>query len=1141
MTADYVVRADVLRSIPLDRSAIIEASAGTGKTFTLEHLVVDLLLTRGVTLDQVLVVTFTEKASNELRLRLRTKLEELGSGRGEKLSDAAAKEANFWAIDDVAKQRLELAQRAFDAATITTIHAFCQRVLRENAFASGRMFREQQVDGRDAFARAMRESLRRDITRDDGRARWLEAALRNGWSIDRIEQLLWDCLESRGELRPSLDLQALEHALEAFPIEDARSGGGVSEMCRWGMHPSTAKTVARRLRDLAGVVERAHSSGSIPAYLIEAQEVGLPYLFEKLPVSENSSGPAARLCGAAARLVRSTPTFSAGLAQMLLPVVRRELARRKREAGQYDFDDMLGLVDEALHGPRAGPLARELRERWRYVLIDEFQDTDETQWSIFRRAFFEGPNRSVLYLVGDPKQSIYRFRGADVDTYLRARDEVVAAGGTRVALNRNYRSTSALVSACNAIFDQNAGSPIFTGSLQYSSVTCGRPDRTLVDGDGRALSPVVVMRFAAPDAEALSTLGPWMAREIRTITDPSRPWRLDGCALGHGDVYVLTRTAREGRAIGVALRAARIPYAFYKQDGLFQTNEAREVRTLLVAIEDPSNRARRLASWLTPFFGLPLTTIERARDLPSNHPLVSRLHAWKSLADLRDFERLFENIVQSSGVVRRQIFFADGERELTNYLHIFELLLEHAHRCHATLRDLVRELSGLITGSRLPLDLEGNVQRLESERRAVQIMTIHKSKGLEAPIVFVVGGFSHQRGDEVRVYHENGKRMAWIGQVSDPQVDVQAKAEEREEEQRLMYVALTRAKGRLYLPGARGEAKTMRGPYNVINRRVAEIAGCGDPIMSVQEVFAPDGSTAVPPGDRHGGWRPEVLLLRDDGDSAKLAELRRRRAGPFMTSYTRMKGESLATPPTTRGILHVDRRPQTELRGARASGVFLHEVLERVPLASFGRGTGNFDAWRSRLDVSSLFQEALAAHRIDSEQRDHAERLVWTAYTTSFPLPRGAQVDGVASVPRVVREMGFVFPMLNAQAAASSGGVRGYVRGSIDVAFERDGLTYFIDWKSDSLATYSFATLDEYVTAQYLPQARLYAVAIVKLLGIRTREEHDARFGGMLYCFLRGLDGRGEGVWSMRPTWDEVLAWEKALRGPRRRLGEPPP
>src|ERR1019366_2124932 len=335
-----------------------------------------------------------------------------------------------------------------------TIHAFCQRVLRENAFSSGRLFEEQQVDGRDSFAKALREALRREVATDPMRAPWLEAALRTGWSIGRIEELLWKCVQAHGELPPEFDPAALDAAIAAFPVEDARQLDGRDVMRSWGVNAQTAKKVGSTLWDLALLVESARDSRDAPSFVMQSDEVDFAHLLDKLPAHLPQPGPTGAACAAALQLPRTTPSLTAALARSILGPVRHELARHKREVGQYDFDDMLALVDEALRGPRASALIAAMRERWRYALIDEFQDTDETQWSIFRRAFFEPDARgerdkSVVYLVGDPKQSIYRFRGADVETYLRARDDVAAAGGERVVLETNYRATRALIDAQN--------------------------------------------------------------------------------------------------------------------------------------------------------------------------------------------------------------------------------------------------------------------------------------------------------------------------------------------------------------------------------------------------------------------------------------------------------------------------------------------------------------------------------------------------------------------------------------------------------------------------------------------------------------------------------------------------------------------
>ena len=1132
MTARHVARPSVLRGVPLDRHAVIEASAGTGKTFTLEHLVVELVLTADVTLDRILVVTFTEKATNELRVRVRAKLEELLAGRVADADEAQVRAGDFWTLDDAARARLARALHGFDGATIATIHAFCQRVLRENAFASGRLFEEQQVDGRDTFGRALRDALRSDIARDPARAVWLGAALQAGWSIADLESLLWSCTQAKGELRPVFDPATLDAAVAAFPVDDARRMEGKEAMRSWGLPAPTMRKLGNELYQLALTVERAREGGGSRTLVLDPGEVDLDYLVEKLPGILPRPGPTGLACSAALDIARATPSLAAAVAGSALPAVRAELARRKRQAGQYDFDDMLSLVDDALRGPRGGALVRRLRDRWRFVLIDEFQDTDETQWDIFRRAFFEpdASGKSTVFLVGDPKQSIYRFRGADVETFLAARDQVARSGGETLRLERNFRATPSLVEATNALFAQDAA-PFFTGSIRHEPVTCGKTESTLVDGDGRAVTPLHLLRF---EREIVPTqLGALVAREIRGITDPARPWRLDGRALEHHDVFILTRTKNEGRAMGAALRAAGIPHAFFKEDGLFQTDEAREIRTLLAAIQEPAHRARRVAAWMTRFFDLSLADLERTRDIAPTHPYVARLQGWKALADTRDFERLFESIVQESGVLRREIFFADGERALTNTTHILELLLEHARRTPGTLGDLLHVLSGLVEATRMPLDMEGNVQRLESERRAVQIMTIHKAKGLEAAVVFVAGGWSPGRSDQVHVVHEDGRRLAWVGTMRGD-VKARAKEEEREEEQRLMYVALTRAKGRLYLPVVRkeGAAVRLRGPYDAVNRRLADLA-TGSPLATVEDpprlvvLLGPSANDAA-----SEAWRPPAELLAREpvGDHAALRE---QRAGAVVTSYTRMRG-ARAGARSAWGAEEVQRRAEKGeeidaargpvLRSARASGVFVHEVLERISLASFE--AADFESWCAMPEVAALFDEAIAIHRVDPAQRGHAQQLVWSAFTTAVPLPGGAALARLASAERVVREMEFVFPVAVASA---------YVRGSLDMAFDHAGRTYFVDWKTDSLPGYDAVTLERHVSSHYEEQVTLYALATVKLLGVRSREEHDARFGGILYCFLRGFGHGGQGLWSARPEWAQLKAREGDLSARWRR------
>jgi exodeoxyribonuclease V beta subunit len=1146
-----IARPALLRELRFDRSAVLEASAGTGKTYALENLVVELVLARQVEIERVLLVTFTERATSELRERVRAKLESLQANRAELASDEDVRMGDFWTLDAAAKVRVTRALHAFDGVTITTIHAFCQRCLRGIAFAGGRLFDETQVDGREAFGRALRDAVR-SVANDEIRGPWLEAALRTGWRVSRIEELLWRCAAARADLRPRLDAKALSAALAAWPVELARTCDLHGPMRAWRVHSQTAKAVIKGLSELGQVVERTRSR-SLAQYVLEASSLKLDYLLEKLSGLPSEPAPAARVCAAAVELARCTPSFAAGFAEAILPVVTQSLIRTKRETGRYDFDDMLLVVDEALRGPRGRSLVASMRRQWRYAFIDEFQDTDETQWSIFRRAFFEESDSgspSSVFLVGDPKQSIYRFRGADVATYLSARDAVIDSGGDRLTLDRSYRATSSLVDATNAIFDQDAAEPVFTGRVTYSPVRCGRPERRLVDDDGREVSPVHLLRFEKE--VSLSALAGLIAREVALLTDPLRPWRLDGRPLELRDVFVLTRSAKEGRILGEALREHGVPHAFYKEEGLFQSAEAIDLANVLAAIADPSDRAKCLSAWLTPFFGLPLSVLDRARDLPPGHPLVARLLGWKALADVRDFDGLFESLLADSGVVRREIFFGRGERTVTNLQHLVEILTERAQGGRKSVDDLVTELVGLRTRTRATLDIEGNIQRLEGDRPAVQIMTIHKAKGLEAPVVFIAGGTSSPRSEDVHVYAGEGRRLAWVGPVS-AAVKPAVKEGEDEEEERLMYVALTRAMARLYLPcvAEGGKAKALSGPYGRVNRRLFDVGLASGMTWTSEDV--PQESPKGEPWSRSPiTWCPPRSLLAPSAPEVSYDTLRARCSGPVATSYTRMRAERLGaladSSRTEEPGRHAAPSPEdpigaTTLRAARSSGVFIHELLERVPLTSFAQ-SASIDTWRAWPDVAAVVSEAMAAHRVSPAQRGHAEKLVWAAYTTPIDLPERGRVDRLAAAAHVAREMRYAFPVGGPrelrggrEPATVERAPEIFVRGSIDLVFEHEGLAYFVDWKSDSLKAFAREDLEPHVAEHYREQLALYTLAVVKLLGVTTEREYLARFGGVVYCFLRGMGAEGRGVWSAHPSWADVLDWSDDLRAGRS-LGE---
>ncbi|MBX3274822.1 MAG: UvrD-helicase domain-containing protein [Sandaracinaceae bacterium] len=1211
-----VARPAILERIDPARHLVLEASAGTGKTYVLEHLVADLVLRGAAPLEQILVVTFTDKATREMRERVRATLRRvLDEG-----PEPAAGEAH-WLVDDAARARVRDALAVFDRAPISTIHSFCQRVLSECAFDCARLLRQEQVDSRDAFGRAFREELRRALAADDPLRPVIEGALDRLGGAERLETILYGWSVERGAWRPGFDRERAREALAAMPTRrDLAPGGLVARLLEDELSRQPKKTVPEALRELAPLVDAVRADRPILDALLDYWAwAGAP----RTSGHDNASyvlhylGRSPRLAPLAARaraLVEAAGSPSSVLVGELLPRVVARLRRDKGARGRFDFDDMLSMLADALHGEGGDALVRELRRRYRYALVDEFQDTDPVQWDVFSTLFVAHEGDERLVVIGDPKQAIYGFRNADVHTYLAAKRALVARGGDVVPLETCYRSSPAFLDALNQVLTRG----FFTGVNEYPHpVRAGRTARRLLDARGDDAPPIALVHLVGRPALRAAwisrALAGFVAREIgRLLAGALSVERGDGPRpILPSDVHVLCRSGADAEAVRRALTGARIPHALYKQEGLFATPAARHVWEVLRAVEDPSDRVRRLRAWLTPFFAVPLARIDECRDVPSDHPLQATLRSWRALADQHRFADLFRSMLTESGLVRRELFAGRSERDLTDTQHVLEVLLEEAHRGRRSLGQLVTRLGAFIAGRELPAGESGDVQRLESEHDAVQILTMHKSKGLEAEVVFLVGGLGEPSPDRFapRVVHEaDGTRLAWLGEPPAP-LAARVEEERRQEAERLLYVAMTRAKSRLYVPyfgappadappvegasyeladeppppaperqlaldledpGAPAEdppdyrLKAMSGPYRVLNERLGSMVAEG-------AITAPGFERTVvevrPP--RRAG-RPIAAVLsgvrldavrEPDEDDLRFARARRERAGFDITSYTRMKRqrreagydeglEALA------GAAEPDvGAPPSpdELPGGSAVGVFLHEVLEHARFEGAAEA-----AWLTDPALVALVTARARHNGVAERFVPIAAALVRDALTTPLALPDGRRLEGgMAAFEACARELPFLLPIpepshppLDAGRPRADGPAlaieRGFLRGVIDLVGRHAGRYYVVDYKSDRLASYAADALGAHVEAEYAVQARLYTLGAVRALRIHDEADYDARFGGLLYTFLRGMPAAG--VWSARPSWQDVLSWERALHAdapwdhplpPRRALAFP--
>jgi exodeoxyribonuclease V beta subunit len=803
-----------------------------------------------------------------------------------------------------------------------------------------------------------------------------------------------------------------------------------------------------------------------------------------------------------------------------------------------------------------------LRERYRVTVIDEFQDTDELQWKIFRQVFVEGDGGNTVYIIGDPKQAIYGFRGADVHAYLGACKDLSSSGAKTVHLRENFRSTSDMIDACNLLFDQNATDPLFDGDISYNHpVTCGRPALRAVAANGASIDPVTLLKFEPRDNRYKSSrhmreaVGTRIARQIRRIIlEPAHAIKMcDGekelRTVAAKDIYVLTRTNRDSVEIAKYLRQAGVPYAFFKQDGLFQTREAAYILDLLRGIDEPGRRSNRLRAWATPFFAVDHADLGRLDDERNSQPMLDRLFEWRALAETGRFAELFDALLHQSGLVERELLLSDGRRELTNYEHVFEILTRQASRHGIVLAEIIELLDAYIAERATPAGDDPNVQRVEDDRDAVQIMTIHKSKGLEADVVALYGGFfASTLPDPVSIYHVGNERRLVIGRPARLSAKTEIDREKAEEDQRLIYVALTRARAKLILPFVPSGtlALDLRGSYKQLNERLRYLDHDAQlkTLFKTENVVAPSSAdSAASTGKVEASLDENALsdwlastsqpVLRD----SEFTDLGAKHRGLVLESYTSLQAAEPDDFKTS--VDAIDARVDNiDLPGGRRVGIFLHEAIEQLDFDFFDDAP-DLQSWMARDDVRELFASAMRRHGVnDPRWLDRGREIVFNALTSRVALG-GTMLEGGLRRLKSVREMEFAYPIPERHHTLLGNGPdgtwkveRGYIKGFIDLVFRRDNLMYFADWKGDLLPSYEPAAVARHVDRHYRLQARIYSVGVVRLLAIHNERDYDSRFGGLLYVFLRGITQVGDGktgFYFERPSWNEIVTYESEL------------
>ncbi|MFW9616930.1 exodeoxyribonuclease V subunit beta [Aquabacterium sp.] len=1217
---------------PLWGSRLIEASAGTGKTWTIAALYVRLVLGHGgadgfsrpLLPADILVMTFTRAATRELSDRIRARLIEAArcfrgepqdGGYDPMLQDLLASYPDE-AERSQAAWRLSLAAEGMDEASVHTIDAWCQRMLREHAFDSGCLFEETlEPDAQTLLVEAAQDYWRQHCYPLS------EAQLTEVLKIwSGVDELVSDVFRLHEQVvgediggGPLSELVAKQQALRARHLADLKEGWAARadamllwldgqtapKSCDWDRRKLSANNYRGWLATLRAWAEQADldvldlteaachrltPEGLMEAFKGDLSSLRLPDDFDAFE----------RLLADLGNL----PKISVPVRLHAAACVGRRLAQLKQQAGTFGFADMLHRLDAALSGPHGHRLRERVLAQYPVALLDEFQDTSPLQYRIFDQIYRTATNdaESALLLIGDPKQSIYGFRGADIHSYMAARQ---ATEGRHYVLDTNFRSTNALVAAVNAWFVQaeqreGAGAFLFREPGQASSVLPFEPvkakGRTEVLAHAEGVLPAITVVHALHTVQsAKNWLRPYAAmcaeQIVQWLNDETLGFVEQGVMqrrLRPADIAVLVRDRNEAEAVRRQLTRRGVASVYLSdKDSVFWSDEAQDLLFWLRAVASPMDVRLARAALATRMVGLSLDELgwlaanDEAFDARSE--TLRELHAvWQNQGVLT----MLRHTLHKLDLPARWLAETGGERKLTNYLHLAELLQNASTQLEgeqALVRWLVAQMEeGGASG-------EEQVVRLESDADLVKVVTVHKSKGLEYPVVCLPFASSYKPIDPARtsfvnLLDEQGTRRLVLD-LSDPAVRAQADQDRLREDLRLFYVALTRARHLMWLgmpaigkSGAEvcsnhlsASGYLLGGAEQVapaaMLARLEALAQAHAQIV-LQALPSEIGQTTLTRHDEALPLvAPSVYAAAFDrrwtiaSFSALVRALGQLQASPAAVGTVRPADdewpaaegdEGLVARPEAADVVEASAQPPAWHRFTKGAvaGNFLHDQLEWL-------SGERFDL--SRPDTQErLRRQCERAGRLD--QFDDV--LSWLQQVASTPL--GGVGTSLQALSHVLPEMEFWLPAqrLSAQVidalcqthllqgrtrpALPERELHGMLMGFADLVFEHEGRYWVLDYKSNHLgdrgAAYTHAAMEEAMAAhRYEVQAAIYMLALHRLLRVRLGDayEPEQHLGGAVYVFLRGIDGPERGSYVMPPVWplldalDDLLSTEE--------------
>ncbi|QIQ22393.1 exodeoxyribonuclease V subunit beta [Zophobihabitans entericus] len=1166
--------------VPLLGRTLIEASAGTGKTYTLSILYLRLLLgigehnySRPLTVDEILVVTFTKAATEELRYRIRENIHQLRIAciRGSHRDPVYQKLLSLIKDKQYAIQTLLFAEQQMDEAAIYTIHSFCQRILTTHAFESGILFEQKLVKDENPLKQQVAEDF------------WRRYFYPLSEELAGVVQQIWRNPEMLlKEITPFLHNKVTADSLltpgefsvkiSDFHTQAIKSITGIKQ--QWLQHQSGLA----ELMDKSDVSKQSYGrfvTGWVEIITDWANMPTIDYLlpeplirFSQSRLQEKTKkgvAPEHPLFVAIEQLYSRSFALKNVIFPDILQIISQMLMDEKLQRAEMGYDDLLGQLHHALHYVSGSQLKQMIARRYPVAMIDEFQDTAPIQYQIFDQ-IYQDKTQTGLLLIGDPKQAIYGFRGADIFTYIQAKSHV----DHHFTMEINWRSSQSVVSGINQLFSQHEQPFIFNEIpfIQVRSADKNQQKQFEINEQKiPAVQLCVLPETITSQSDYQQAMAEYTAQEILqwlTAGQQQQAWLIDGenqrRVVTSADIAVLVKTGSEADLIQKALAKYQIRSVYLSnRKSVFESSEAKEILWILQAVLMPENERYLRTALATQLLGSSMTELDSyTSDQSEWEEIVEEFQQYQYYWHHFGILVMLRRLMAKRHIAENLLAQVAGERILTNLMHLGELLQEATVNLdseHALLRWLSQQID------EPDPNLENQQQRLESDENLVKIITIHKSKGLEYPLVWLPFA-SHYRESSSKTYHDRATYQSHWQLVPDEETKKLIEEERLAEDLRLLYVALTRSiyhcsVGLAGLKTRKGELTSLHSSalgyllqqgeacsYADLKSRLTQLADIHtvDIVLQDSELvqLTPEFVTTELSANvfqRHltSNWQVtsysglqsahshnqpifSELLPKFDEDSLEVTT----------NSDLNDKDTELVSDELT-----IHRFPKGALVGTA-----LHTIMERIDFTS-----ENLDqpvqqmldnlhesdewlpvltSWLQQVLKSPLNGDGLALNQITGSQK---------LIELQFYLPI-AQTMTAKALDDVCKQ----YDILSARCTALSfDDVKGMLKGFIDLVFEWQGRFYILDYKSNwlgqSVSDYSPQAVEQAMCEhRYDLQYQLYTLALHRYLKHRLPDyDYQIHFGGVYYLFLRGMDQNypGHGIFSTRPSMEFVVALDQ--------------